>query len=93
MLYYALVQKDSTVQFTYPIEAIYLSHDFQFDSSENNLSVVFENKNAAYKVYERPNEIGITINADSKTYNWIGDLNTKKGSLDRLRKVKLDNVY
>jgi hypothetical protein len=93
MLYYALVQKDSTVEFSYPVEAVYQNPDFQFDSTANNLSVIFENKNAAYKVYERQNEIGITINVAGKTYNWIGDLHTKKGSLNRLRKVKLDNVY
>jgi hypothetical protein len=93
MLYYALVKKDSTVQFSYPMEAVYQNPDFQFDSTANNLGVTFKNKTAAYKVYERPNEIGITITTDGKTYNWIGDFNTKRGSLDRLRKVKLDNVY
>ena len=93
MLYYALVQKDSTVEFSYPIEAVYQSPDFQFDSTSKNFGVTFKNKNAIYQVYERLNEIGITIVADGKTYNWIGDLNTKKGSLERLRKVKLDNVY
>jgi hypothetical protein len=93
MLYYALVKKDSTVEFSYPIEAIYQSRDFQFDSTTNNFGVTFKNKAATYKVYDRPNEIGITISADGKTYNWIGDINTKKGSLGRLRFVKLDNVY
>jgi len=93
MLYYVLVQKDSNVEFSYPIEAVYQSPDFLFDSTANNFGVTFKNENATYKVYERPNDIGITINADTKAYNWIGDLNTKKGSLDRLRKIKLDNVY
>lgn len=93
MLYYALVQKDSTVEFSYPIEAVYQSPDFQFDNTLNNFGVTFINKSTIYKVYERLNEIGITINADGKTYNWIGDLNTKKGSLGILQKVKLDNVY
>jgi len=92
-LNYALVKKDSTVEFSYPIETVYQNPDFEFDSTTNNLAVTFKNKTAHYQVYDRPNEIGITINSDGKTYNWVGDLNTKKGSLDRLRTVKLDNVY
>jgi hypothetical protein len=93
MLYYALVRKDSTVEFSYPIEAVYQNPDFQYDNTANKLSVTFKNKNATYKVYEQQNELGITINAEGKTSNWVGDINTKKGSLDRLRKVKLDNIY
>jgi hypothetical protein len=93
MLYYALVQKDSTVEFSYPIEAEYQSHDFKLENTTSNIAVSFKNKNAAYKVYEKVNEVGITIIADGKTYNWTGDLATKKGSLDKLKKLKLDNVY
>lgn len=93
MLYYALVRKDSTVELSYPMEAVYQSPDFQFDSTANKLSVTFKNRNATYKVYEQQDEIGITINADGKTSNWLGDIDTKKGSLDRLRKLKLDNVH
>jgi hypothetical protein len=93
MLYYALVRKDSSVEFSYPIEAVYQNPDFHFDSTTTNLGVTFKNKSVTYKVYEQPNGIGITINTDGKSYNWIGDLNTKRGGLDRLRNVKLDNVY
>lgn len=93
MLYYALVRKDSTVEFSYPIEAVYNSPDFQFDSTANKLSVTFRNKTATYNVYEQQNEIGITIKQEGKTSNWVGDIDTRKGSLDRLRKVKLDNVH
>lgn len=93
MLYYALVKKDSSVEFSYPIEAVYQSHDFTFDSTSSDLTVTFKNKNSTYNVYEQSNKIGIIINVDGKIYDWPGDLNTKKGSLDRLRKVKLDNVY
>lgn len=92
-LCYALVQKDSTVEFSYPEETVYQNSGFQLDSSSSNFGLTFKSENAIYKVYERLNEIGITINADGKTYNWVGDLNTKKGSLDRLLKLKLDNVY
>lgn len=93
MLYYVLVRKDNTVEFSYPIDADYQSTDFQFDNTANSLGVTFKNKSTTYKVYEQLSQIGITINTDGKTYNWIGDLNSKRGSLDRLRKVKLENVY
>lgn len=68
------------------------SSDFQFDHTGQDLGIAFHNKTASYKVYERPKEIGILIKVDGKTYNWIGDLKTKKGSLDRLLKLNLDNV-
>ena len=93
MLYYAVVKKDSSVEFSYPIEAVYQSRDFTFDTAAGNLAVTFKNKDAIYKVYERHNEVGIAITVDSKEYNWLGDTSTKKGSLDRLRRVKIDNVY
>ena len=92
-LNYALVEKDSTVALSYPMETVYKHRDFEFDSSLNNLSITFKNKNANYKIYESPNEIGITIHIDGKTYDWIGNLGTKNGSLNRLREIKLDNVY
>lgn len=93
MLYYALLDRDSTVAFSYPIKAIYRNADFKLDSSKNNIEVLFKNKNASYKVFERPNQIGISINADGKLYNWIGDVDSKRGSLSKLGNLKLDNVY
>ena len=93
LLYYALVRKDSTVEFSYPIEAVYQSPDFQFDSSARVMTVTFRNKGATYRVYERQKELGITVNVDGKTFNWLGDAETKKGSLKRLGELKLDNVY
>jgi hypothetical protein len=91
-LNYALVQKDSTVEFLYPIELVYKSADFQFDSNSGKLQLTFKNKNSTYKIYEQSSDIGIIINTEGKMYNWIGDSNTKRGSLDTLKKLKLDNV-
>lgn len=48
MLYYALVQKDSTVEFSYPIEAVYQSPDFQFDSTANNFGLTFKNTDGLF---------------------------------------------
>jgi len=93
MLYYALVQKDSTVEFSYPLEAVDQSQDFKLENTANNKAVSFKNKKATYTVYEKANEVGISIIADGKTYNWTGDPATKKGSLERLQKLKLENVY
>ena len=93
LLYYALVRKDSTVEFSYPIEAVYQSPDFQFDSAARVMTVVFKNKGATYRIYERQKELGITVTVDGKTFNWPGDTGTKKGSLKRLGELKLDNVY
>ncbi|MDP3393018.1 MAG: hypothetical protein Q8S25_04445 [Sediminibacterium sp.] len=55
MLYYALIQKDSTVELSYPIKEIYQSLDFQFGSTTTNLAVNFKNKNATYMFYEQSN--------------------------------------
>lgn len=93
MLYYALLDKDENVEFSYPLESVYQSHDFTFSPLTNNKSVTFRNKNAVYKVYEQKDKVGIVISVDGKTYDWTGNVTTKKGSLVRLQKVHLDNVY
>ena len=91
-LNYALVRKDSTVEFFFPMETVYKNPDFRFDSSATNLSVTFTNKTATYKIYERPNKLGAEIKVDNKIYNLIGDNKAKTGSLRELLKVQLDNV-
>lgn len=92
MLYYALLRKDSTVEFSYPLEAVYQNPDFRFDNSAGNMSVSFKNKDASYKVYEKGNEIGITISVNRQVYHWVGLPASKEGSLDKLGTLKLDNV-
>lgn len=92
-LYYVLAKKDSTIEFAYPIKTDYKSPDFYFDRTTTNLSVTFKNNDATYKIYELQNEIGIKITFGGKTSLLIGDITTKKGSLDWLRKVMLDNVH
>jgi hypothetical protein len=91
-LNYALVRKDGTVEFNYPIETVYQNPDFKFDSSSTNRSVIFVNKNATYKIYDRPAVLGIEITVDGKAYNLVGDKKTRTGGLDNLLKVQLDNV-
>lgn len=89
-LNYAVINKDSTIQFPYPIETVYKNPDFIFDSKKNILS--FKNKNATYKISNQTNKIEIEINVDGKIYIWIGNLQTKKGTLSDLLTTKLDNV-
>jgi hypothetical protein len=91
-LNYALLRKDSTVEFSFPRETVYKNPDFRFDSSVTDLSVTFLNKAATYKIYERLNKPGIEIKTGAKIYNLIGDNKTKTGSLAGLLKLRLDNV-
>ncbi len=92
MLYYALLRKDSTVEFCYPIEAVYQSPDFTFKKNPGNCSVTFKNENATYIIYDNPLTLGIDVLINGKLYKWIGDPKTKQGNLTDLTKVKLDNV-
>jgi hypothetical protein len=91
-LNYAILRKDSTVEFSYPINTVYQSPDFKFYKSSSNRSVIFSNKSATYKIYERPTEVGIEMSISGKTYNLVGDYKTKIGGLENLLKVQLDNV-
>ena len=91
-LNYAAVNKDSAVEFYYPVETVYENPDFKFDSTSINRTVTFVNDNATYKVYDKPNAVGIEITVNNKTYNWIGDMKSKQGSLTSLLRVHLDNV-
>jgi hypothetical protein len=89
-LNYALIGKDGSVEFSYPIESVYKNPDFKFDTKIN--TITFQNKDAIYKIYSDTNSIGIEINLNSKMYNWTGNINTKKGDLKDLITAKLDNV-
>lgn len=89
-LNYVLLKKDGTVEFKYPLETIYQNPDFKYNP--NQRSVTFKNKNASYQVYETNNTVGIKVIVDNKTYNLMGNYQTKKGSLQKLARTKLDNV-
>lgn len=91
-LNYAFIRKDSTVEFSNPIEMVYKNPDFKFANSSTNRCVTFANKNATYKIYDLPFKLGIEINVDGKIYNLVGDQQTRKGGLDNLLKVQLNNV-
>ncbi|HET8884734.1 MAG TPA: hypothetical protein VFM70_00100 [Salinimicrobium sp.] len=91
-LNYALVKKDQTVEFFFPIETIYKNPDFKFQKKNNSCFLDFINKNTSYKIYERDDELGIEIKSDGQIYNFAGSTKTKDGSLNSLSKINLDNV-
>lgn len=91
-LNYALVRKDNTVEFDYPVESGYQHPDFEFDRTPDNRSVIFSNKNATYKIYDKPTKLGIEITVDGKIHHMSGSYETKTGGLDRLLNVQFDNV-
>ena len=91
-LNYAIVRKDSIVEFSYPIETVYKNPDFKFYNSVNNRSVTFSNENATYKIYDQPTVLKMEITIDGKIYYLVGDNKTRIGGLENLLKVQLDNV-
>ncbi len=93
MLYYAVLKSKDEVEFSYPVEAVYQSHDFTFENKPGDMAVVFKNETAVYRVYEQAGKTGVITKVGGKTYHWQGDTKTQKGSLKKLTKVKLDNVY
>jgi hypothetical protein len=90
ILTYALLEKDGNVEFSFPAEIVYQNPDFDFNEKENTIG--FKNKKASYKIYDNSTGLGIQINIDGKEYNWIGDKQSKKGSLRILSTTTLDNV-
>ncbi|MCL2650132.1 MAG: hypothetical protein FWD60_03775 [Candidatus Azobacteroides sp.] len=89
-LNYVVIDKRGLVEFSYPLETVYQNPDFIFDSKKS--AITFKNKNVVYKVYNESGKVGIEINIDGKIYNWIGNNQTKQGTLNDLLKTKLDNV-
>lgn len=91
-LNYAIEGKENPVELDYPAETVYKNPDFKFDSSVRNRSIRFTNKNAVYKIYDKPDKLGIEITADGKTYDLAAERKTKIGGLEELLKIELDNV-
>lgn len=89
-LNYVLIDKNDEVEFSYPINTVYQNPDFTLDKKNN--TVTFQNKDVVYTIYDNNDSIGITINTDGKTYNWIGNSTTKKGKLTDITTTQLDNV-
>lgn len=90
VLNYVLIDKTDEVEFSYPINIVYQNPDFTFDKKNN--SVTFKNKDVIYTIYDNQNGIGITITTGGKTYNWTGNIASKKGKIKDITATPLDNV-
>lgn len=90
-LYYALLRKDGTVEFSFPDLTADPVGSFTFYPQERR-RIVFRNKNATYTVYETAGNIGIDITTGGKTYHWAGEMETRKGSLYKYTTMGFSNV-
>ncbi|MEO6521936.1 MAG: hypothetical protein ABIN91_09680 [Mucilaginibacter sp.] len=89
-LNYAVISKENTVEFSYPITIVYQNPDFTFNSERNVLT--FKNKNATYTIIEQDKNVTLQTNINGKAYTWVGNAQTKKGALHQLLTTRLDNV-
>jgi len=55
-------------------------------------SVSFENKDTSYTIYDKSGKLGINITYKGKTHQWVGNPKSRKGSIGKQLRVKLDNV-
>lgn len=95
LLTYALLRPDETVEFSYPVEAVYENPDFTINQAGNKLT--FSNENAIYEIYQHSlktkiNQIGILVKVNGKSYNLKGDLQSVKGNLNAIKDVGCHNL-
>lgn len=90
MLYYAITNDKGNVELYYPVDSPYQSPDFRYDKTNGKVS--FKNKDAYYTIYDKAGNIGIDITFKGKTHHWKGNPKSRRGSIGKLLKVKLDNV-
>jgi hypothetical protein len=89
-LNYVLIDKNDEVEFSYPLNIEYQNPNFNFDKKNNTLT--FKNEDVVYIIYDNPDSIGITITTGGKTYNWTGNIASKKGKLTDITTTPLENV-
>ncbi len=92
ILYYVLIRPDKTVEFSYPLDNEQKSL-FTINKKGNRLT--FQNKNAVYEIYETGKNArvkGVRVKINGKIYNSKGVTNSAKGSLQKIKTLKLDNV-
>lgn len=86
---YMLLDAKGNVEFSYPMLERTKS-DFTYDKNQNTL--VFENKDSKYTIYENADKVGIKIISNGKRYNWVGEPKTKEGNLAKLDTLKIINM-
>ena len=86
---YMLLDNKGNVEFSYPMIQRTKS-DFTYYKNQSTL--VFENKDSKYTIYENAGKVGINIISNGKRYNWVGEPKTKEGSLSKLDTFKIINM-
>ena len=78
------------VEFYYPSEDSDQSDEFTYNKETGSVS--FKNKDTTYTIYDKSGKLGIDITYKGKTHQWVGNPKSRKGSIGKLLRVKLDNV-
>ncbi|SFW25374.1 XAC2610-related protein [Chitinophaga sancti] len=94
-LFYALCQKDGSVEFSYP-EVVYdekKQENVGGVMNYGNGRLAFKNEEASYEVYDEGNgKIGVKVLCDGKNYVFEGLAASVKGGLDGLKEVEKKNL-
>jgi len=94
-LFYALCQKDGSIEFSYP-EVIYDEKTQENVGGAMTLSngkLAFKNDDAAYEIYDEGNgKIGVRVVSDGKNYVFEGVAGSVKGDLDHLKGLDKKNL-
>lgn len=77
-LYCTVLDKNGSVEFSYPMETVDKNAGCRFDIKK--CALTSQNKNAIYTVYSDNNGTGVDALVEEKAYHWIGDTATKKAS-------------
>ncbi|MCC3160783.1 hypothetical protein LJ737_26335 [Hymenobacter sp. 15J16-1T3B] len=92
-LYYALLRKDESVEFSYPALRSEKAPPFTLHNTKAGLSLRFQNGSARYEIRETAGgALTVTARIGTKTRDLAGAASGKKGSLKPLLTMDLDNL-
>lgn len=99
-LQYALVKSDGRVEFTYPLlnSEGPENDNFIFSAANPTKTLEFRNGDVRYRIYQTasdgkaPEKTGIEVSTNGKTYDLVGKVASKRGSLTRLGNLHLKNL-
>ncbi|RAK66132.1 XAC2610-related protein [Hymenobacter edaphi] len=92
-LYYALLRKDESVEFSYPALQAAEALPFTLHNAKAGLSLRFQNGSARYEIRETAGgALSVTARIGVKTLQLTGAVAGRKGSLRPLLRQPLDNL-
>jgi hypothetical protein len=102
-LNYALVKPDGEVEFHYPkmwfpnMSSRHVHERMIIKDDANESSLIFQNKSASYKVYQKSKygkitAVGVIVETAKKRYDMKGKLSTVKGDLRTIKDGNFTNV-